>query len=216
VGEKEAVGRLKRGDAGGLELLVRHHHVRAVQAAYLILRDRALAEDVTQGAFVKAYERIGSFDDGRPFWPWFARIVVNDAVKAAKRRDQHFSREVAGAEEMLLRLADAGAGPHDEAERAEVWRRVWAALEQLPPAQRAAVVQRYYLGMSEAEMAADWVSPAGTVKSRLNAARKSLAKLLRPQLGVEGADHSGRPAPVRVRVHGSFGTYERSDSDRAR
>jgi DNA-directed RNA polymerase specialized sigma24 family protein len=40
-------------------LLVRRYHTRAVRAAYLIVRDRASAEDVAQGAFVRAYERIG-------------------------------------------------------------------------------------------------------------------------------------------------------------
>jgi DNA-directed RNA polymerase specialized sigma24 family protein len=44
------------------------------------------------------------------------------------------------------------------------------------------IVQRYYLGMSEAEMAQSGESPPGTIKSRLNAARKRLSKLLRPHL----------------------------------
>jgi RNA polymerase sigma-70 factor (ECF subfamily) len=215
VGEREAVGRLKRGDAGGLEFLVRRHHARGVRAAYLILRDRALAEDVTQGAFVKAYERIGGFDAERPFGPWFARIVINDAVKVAKRRERTSSREVADAEDLLLRLAEPGSGPHEEAERTESRRRVWAALEQLPPTQRAAVVQRYYLGMTEAEMADDARSPAGTVKSRLHAARKGLAKLLRPQFGADGALQE-RPVPVRASAATNRVTYERSEHDRAR
>ena len=81
--ERRAVERLKTGDIGGLEALVRSHQTRAVRAAYLILRDRALAEDVVQAAFVRAYERIASFDEGRPFGPWFMKVVVNDAIKAA-------------------------------------------------------------------------------------------------------------------------------------
>jgi DNA-directed RNA polymerase specialized sigma24 family protein len=52
--ERRAVERLKTGDIGGLEALVRSHQTRAVRAAYLILRDRALAEDVVQAAFVRA------------------------------------------------------------------------------------------------------------------------------------------------------------------
>lgn len=69
--ERRAVERLKGGDPGGLEALVKAHQVRAVRAAYLICRDRPLAEDVVQGAFVKAYEKIKTFDEGRPFGPWF-------------------------------------------------------------------------------------------------------------------------------------------------
>ncbi len=50
------------------------------------------------------------------------------------------------------------------------------------------MLQRYYLGMSEKEMAEDGASPPGTIKRRLHAAKKSLAKLLRPQFRVESAE----------------------------
>ena len=60
--EQEAIARLKRGDVGGLEVLVRGHQVRAVRTVFLITRDRALAEDIVQAAFLRAYERIGQFD----------------------------------------------------------------------------------------------------------------------------------------------------------
>jgi len=57
------------------------------------------------------------------------------------------------------------------------------------------VVQRYYLGMSEAEMAGSAVVPQGTIKSRLNTARKSLKNLLRPQFRRESAP-TARKQPV--------------------
>jgi RNA polymerase sigma-70 factor (ECF subfamily) len=61
--ERSAIERLKQGDIGGLEVLVRRYQARAVQAAYLIVRDRSLAEDVAQDAFVRAYEGFGRFDE---------------------------------------------------------------------------------------------------------------------------------------------------------
>lgn len=188
--EREAVERLKRGDAGGLEALVRRHHDRAVGAAYLVVRDRGLAEDAAQAAFVRAFEKIHLFDEGRPFAPWFMKIVLNGAVEASRRRGREASREVADGEQLLVRLADPGSGPHGDVEKAEASRRVWAALGQLPPAQRAAVVQRYFLGMTEAEMAGGGATPAGTVKSRLSAARKRLSEILRPQFGAIGAQQA--------------------------
>jgi RNA polymerase sigma-70 factor (ECF subfamily) len=176
--ERGAIERLKRGDISGLEALVRAHQAQAVQAAYLILRDRAAAEDVAQNAFVRAYDRIGTFDSGRPFGPWFMRVVVNDAVKAARReRTVPFGSDDAPAAWLL----DPDKGPQEMAEEAEQRERVWAALAKLPPAQRAAVVQRYYLGMSEAEMAREGEgSPPGTIGWRLHAARKALSRALRP------------------------------------
>lgn len=64
--ERRAIARLKQGDIGGLEELVKSHQTRAMRAAYLIVRDRALAEDVVQDAFVRAYEKIAHFDESRP------------------------------------------------------------------------------------------------------------------------------------------------------
>ncbi len=199
--ERAAVERLKEGDVGGLETLVDRYHTRAARAAYLVVRDRALAEDVAQDAFVRAYERIGGFDAERPFGPWFMKLILNEAVGVARRRERAASREMAGAEEILARLADPGAGPYGLAEAAEARRRVWRALEELPPVQRAAIVQRYYLGMSEAEMSERGESPPGTIKRRLHDARKGLSKLLRPPS--RAADVPVLPkgsAPVRAQL----------------
>ena len=206
--ERAAVDRLKRGDVGGLEELVDRYHTRAARAAYLVVRDRALAEDVAQGAFVRACERIGTFDADRPFAPWFMKLVLNEAIGVARRRERVASREVRGAEDILARLADPAAGPHGLAEAGETRRRVWTALEELPPVQRAAIVQRYYLGMCEAEMSERGASPPGTIKRRLHDARRGLSKLLRPQsLAAEAPVPPKGPPPVGVHPRAPKGGY---------
>jgi RNA polymerase sigma-70 factor (ECF subfamily) len=67
--EVGAIQRLKHGDIGGLEILVKRYQVLASRTAYLVVRDQALAQDLVQAAFVRAYERIGGFDAARPFGP---------------------------------------------------------------------------------------------------------------------------------------------------
>jgi RNA polymerase sigma-70 factor (ECF subfamily) len=178
--EQEAVRRLQGGDLAGLETLVNLHQLRAVRAAYLIVRDRALAEDVAQEAFLRAYSRIGQFEAGRPFGPWFYRIVVNLAQRAAARRARESSFDGPAADEQTLEdvLADPQPGPEAAAEQAERAAQVWAALGRLAPAERAAVVQRYYLGLSEAEMASAQGAAPGTIKWRLHAARQRLREWL--------------------------------------
>ncbi len=193
--ERRAIERLKGGDIGGLEVLVRMHNTRAVRTVDLIVHDTGLAQEIVQSAFVRVYEKIGRFDESRSFGPYFMRIVVNDAIKAASRRERTVSFYKGDTEDLLARLADPATGPHEQAEEAETQRRVWRALEQLPPAQRAVVVQRYYLGMSEAEMAGSAAAPQGTIKSRLNTARRSLKDLLRPQFRAESAP-ADRKQPV--------------------
>jgi RNA polymerase sigma-70 factor, ECF subfamily len=179
MNEQQAVARLRRGDISGLEVLVRTYQVRAVRAATLITHDRALAEDIVQAAFIRAYERIEQFDPARPFGPWFLRCVVNDAVKIITRRKLHTSLDdpAPGEEDTL---ADSAPGPDALLEQAETEQAVWAALGQLPAEQRAAVVLRYYLDLSEAEIADDQACPPGTVKWRLHAARDRLRRLLGP------------------------------------
>jgi len=183
--EQAAVARLRQGDIGGLATLVRAYQVRALRAAYLITRDRALAEDVVQAAFLRAYQRIDQFDPSRPFGPWFLRSVVNDAVKAASRHPRHASLERAVDGERCRGVdapADRGPGPDVRWEEAETREELWAALGALTPAQREAIVLRYYLNLSEAEMADRLGCPPGTIKSRLHAARARLQVLLRPVL----------------------------------
>ena len=202
--ERRAIERLKQGDIGGLEALVRSHQTRAVRAAYLVCRDRALAEDVVQAAFVRAYEKIARFDPERPFGPWFMKVVVNDAIKIASRRERTV-RFQQSEEDPVTLLVDPETGPHVLAEETEERQRVWAALEKLPPAQRAAVVQRYYLGMSEAEMSESVSSPPGTIKWRLHAARKRLSKLLRSESRAQEATVSTKPAPASSSLEGTRG-----------
>lgn len=179
--ERAAIQALQAGDIAGLEALVRAHQLTAIRAAALITRDRALAEDVVQSAFLRAYERIDQFDSARPFRPWFMTMVVRDATKARRRRARAVPLAEGGeATLLLLALADPTTLPADAAEREETRLAIWAALGTLPDAQREVIIQRYFLGLSEAEMAGQQAVPKGTIKWRLAAARARLRVLLRP------------------------------------
>jgi RNA polymerase sigma-70 factor, ECF subfamily len=181
IEEQEAVLRLKGGDIGGLEPLVRAYHAHAVRCALLVVQDQALALDVTQAAFVKAYEHIDQFDAQRSFGPWFLKSVLRDAMKAATRRERTSPLEAPADDELSqLDVPDIQPGPDTLWEQREMAQTVLAALAKLPPAERAAIVQRYYLELSEAEMAKASGSPKGTVKWRLHTARQKLRALLNP------------------------------------
>jgi len=183
VEERQAVVRLKQGDINGLEYIVRKHQVHAVRAAFLIVRDRALAEDIVQNAFVRAYDRIDQFDASRAFGPWFLKSVINDSLKAIARDERFVSldQEIEGEELTWANFStDSASELLEMIERADTKRAVWEALGRLPPAQRAAVVFRYYLDFSEAELAVKMKRPPGTVKWLLHAARQRLREILRP------------------------------------
>jgi RNA polymerase sigma-70 factor, ECF subfamily len=101
--DQTLISRIKRGDLNSLETLVNLYQTQAVHAAYMIVYDRVLAEDIAQTAFVKVAERIHQFDEQRPFTPWFFRIVINDALKVAKKQKRQVSLE--NLDEPAARLA---------------------------------------------------------------------------------------------------------------
>ena len=184
--ERDAIERMKRGDIGGLEVLVRRYQAPALKVAFLTGGDRALAEDVVQAAFLRAYERIAQFDAGRPFGPWFLRSVVNDTLKVVTRR-RHLSLDAAPSTDGAP-LVSHDPDLDDLLAAAETKEAVWAALEQLAPAQRAAVVARYYLDLSDTETARRLDCPPGTVRRRLSDARQRLRRLLPAWVGQPAED----------------------------
>jgi RNA polymerase sigma-70 factor (ECF subfamily) len=178
--ESIAISRLKQGDLIGLEKLVDQYQARAVHAAYLILFDRALAEDVAQTAFVKVVEHIHQFDESRPFAAWFFRIVVNDALKLANRQKRSVSIEDLddSTAQLAKWLTDPRLQPEQLLEQKQVHENILKAIESLSVDQRAVIVMRYFLEMSEADMSAKMERPLSTVKWWLRDARKRLRELL--------------------------------------
>jgi RNA polymerase sigma-70 factor (ECF subfamily) len=179
--ERGAIALLKQGDISGLEYLVEKHQVRAVRAAYLVCRDTALAEDIVQSAFIRAFERIITFDDSLPFGPWFMRSVTNDALKAAARRERMVPLDVVPAENAAI-----SPGLDERLESLETSAAINEAIAQLPPEQRAAIVMRYYLDMTDDEMSSRLEVARATVRWRLHAARHKLRGLLPGWLGPAG------------------------------
>jgi len=178
MAESEAIACLQQGDIEGLAWLVEQYQVRAVRAAFLVLHDEGMAREVVQTAFLRLYDRIGQFDEERPFAPWFFRIVVNDALKAIrhhKRLDSWEDLIQAGETALQAHLPT----PEESLSLALQREAVWQALNQLTPEQRAAIVMRYYLDMGEREMADQLSVAPGTVKWRLHQARQRLRQLLR-------------------------------------
>ena len=185
-GEREAIARLKAGDIGGLELLVKLYQVEALEAACLITHDYAMAEDVVQSAFLRAYECIDQFDSSRRFRPWFLRSVLNSALNATTSVSQSHTpldqavnlRHGDGSESKVVGIPGHGAGPEQLFEAAETREEIFDALEKLSPGQRAAVVLRYYLDLSDTEVSHSLHIPPGTVRRRLHDARQRLRLLL--------------------------------------
>jgi len=180
--DQTAITLIKKGDLNGLQSLVERYQAQAVQAAYLIVYDSALAEDVAQGAFIKVAEHIQQFDENRPFMPWFFRIVINDALKIARTRHRTVSLENSIDDDRAACAAGYFTAPEllpeQQIEQDELRRNVLNAVNSLPPEQRAAITMRYFLGLTEADMSIRLNRPLSTIKWWLHDARIRLRGLL--------------------------------------
>ncbi len=176
--EQQAIQRLKNNDIGGLEFLVMRYQVKAVRTAYLITRDIGLAEDVVQDSFLQAYRSIHGFDAVRPFEPWFMRSVVNASVKVLQKSARQVQMGEDADESIFAELAAQVESVESQVESLEVQSQIWDAMQKLSSRQRAVIVQRYLIDMSEKEMAVESGAAAGTIKWLLNVARERLRGLL--------------------------------------
>jgi RNA polymerase sigma factor (sigma-70 family) len=166
--------RAQGGDLTAYEELVRRHEDVAFRTAYLILRDPDDAGDAAQEAFVRAHQRISRFKAGGQFRPWLMRIVVNQALNMQKAR----RRRRAAAERLTAEHPPAEIGIDERIMERERARALWSALEALGERERAILYLRYFLQMSEGELAEYLGCAPGTVKSRIHRALQKLRDVI--------------------------------------
>jgi len=165
----ECVARCLHGDAAAFEAVVHRYQRVLFTVALRLTGDREDARDATQNAFIRAFEKLDTFDPSRRFFSWLYRIAVNESLNLRRSRRAHDPLEAAHASE--VRQADPVEGSEREA-------RVHQALLRLPSEQRAVVVLRHFAELSYEEIGEALQVPVKTVKSRLFMARQRLAPLL--------------------------------------
>lgn len=174
MNDEEAIQRLKNGDIHGMDVLVLKYQDRAIRTAYLITHDDEMAKDAVQETFLRIYQRIRKFDETRSFEPYLLRSVVNTAINMAEKQRKEVSLSDGNNPVDIEGLISKASSAENQIEYAQLKQEIFKALEQLPPRERAVIVERYYLGMSEKEMAGLHQVAPGTVKWLLNVARKHL------------------------------------------
>lgn len=142
---------------------------QSVRTAYLILGNRLDAEDAVQEAFLRAWKFRDSLAKETSFKPWLYRVVVNTCNSKLRVEIPH--RDLRASDDDLADVSAIDAMP----ERIAVSGDVMSALKDLPLHLRVVVVLRYYADLSERDIAVAIGRKQGTVKSRLNEARRQLA-----------------------------------------
>lgn len=159
--DRVLVREVRGGSRDAAAALFARHWPAAWRAAFAVTGRRALADDVAQDAFERAFAAIDRFDERRPFAAWLHRIVVNRAIDLVRAERRLVGLDVAG--DLEAPAAEVGI---DEA--------ALRALAGLSPERRAVVVLRHLLGYAPPEIATMLGLPVGTVNSRLGRAMAEL------------------------------------------
>jgi RNA polymerase sigma-70 factor (ECF subfamily) len=169
VEDADLISRVRRGDVEAYNVLVSRWEKRVFNYLLRLTASPDDALDLSQDAFLKAYQNIRKLDDPARFGPWLYRIAHNEAYSFFRKRrpetaleDSPSERNPAPGFPMDLSLA------------------VTAALDRLNPEQREAVVLKVYEGFKFDEMAEVLGCPVSTVKSRLYTALEVLKTELAP------------------------------------
>ena len=170
--EDQAVLCCQHGERDAFRYLVERYQDVVFGTAYNMTRNRALAEELAQEAFLSAWKGIRSFRRGRPFKPWLMRILVN-AVMAHRRRRTVETTPIEGSD-----LESDSEDPEDLAESRSEQQALQRAIGQLSPDHRQVVVLRYFADMTVPELARAAGLTEGTVKSRLHRAHQALRQEL--------------------------------------
>jgi len=172
AGEADLVARTLAGERAAFGVLVERYAPQARRVARAVLGDADEADDAAQDGFLSALVKLAQYDARRPFGPWLMRIVANAATDRRRRR------QVRRVEPLDPGLVGGGPRPDTEAVRSELGEHLRAALAELPPRRRTAVVLFDVEGYSHAEIAEMLGIPEGTVRSEVFHARRRLRALL--------------------------------------
>jgi RNA polymerase sigma-70 factor (ECF subfamily) len=171
--DRDLIIRARRGATGGDAFgeLVTRYQTGVFNVCYRVLHEHGDAEDLAQETFMRAYDRLHTFDLEREFGPWIRRIAANLCLNYLESH-----KVTAPLDEE--RDADESQRPEKQVEVKERSAQIRHVLASLPPQYRVVVELRHYQELSYDEIAQELNIPLSDVKSHLFRARKILAEQL--------------------------------------
>ncbi len=158
------------GRTESFEKIVERYQKPIFNAAIRMVKSTDDAQDITQTVFVKAFDRLKSFNPKYRFFSWIYRMTINESINFLNQRRQHA--------ELHAGMVSTERTPEERLDQSILAERVQDALMCLKPDYRAAVVLRHFEEFSYQEMSFILDIPEKTVKSRLFTARRLLKDFL--------------------------------------
>lgn len=163
-----------KGDKEAYQQIVSRYMRTAYFVALGFVHNHQDALDISQESFIRAFRRIKSFNQQKPFFPWFYQLMKNLCIDHLKRRS--FRKEIPLDGIQVL---------DREREDREMKEALWKGIERLPFEQREVIILRYFRQLSYQEIAEIIGKPIGTVMSSLHYAKKKLKVIIGLYLGFE-------------------------------
>lgn len=162
-----------KGNAKAFETIVDSYQQPLFNAAYRIVNDFDEAEDITQTAFIKAYEKLSTFNTKQKFFSWLYRIAVNESLNVAQQQKR------------FVKIDEYVISHHKEAEdhlhETDVQQSVQEAVSKLQQQYKTVIVLKHFQHLSYSEISEILEIPEKTVKSRLFTARNLLREYVLQQ-----------------------------------
>ena len=156
------------GDEIAFRSIISDHHEDMRRVATYVAGDKSLADEATQAAWLRAWNKIGDVRDEAHLRPWLVSVAANEAKRVLRKRRRRSEIEVP----LDVTNKPGGIDPASGVAAIDLW----AALAQLDPDDRALLAMRYIAGFDSNELAAaTGISPSGT-RSRLERLLKRLRK----------------------------------------
>ena len=160
-------------------------------------------EDVVQQVYLTAYQKLDSLEDNRAAFAWFKRTATNKAIDHIRKADNapilntDYTNDTSDSSDYIESLADDTLGlPEDVVENTSTQQIIRGFIQELPKDQQKFLVARYFAEMNAAQIAETFGIPAGTVRSQLSRARKTLQESIlaySERTGVKLASYSSVP-----------------------
>ena len=179
------VRRAKKGDYRAFDLLVLKYQGRVIATAYKYVKEKQLAEDIAQEAFIKSYKSLDSFREESSFYTWVYRIAVNTAknyIVSSKRREEIIMTDLSEDNNYYPEKPDIDS-PQDILNASELRDLIFATLSSLGEETRTALSLREFDGLSYEQIAEISNCPVGTVRSRIFRGREMIEEKVRKHMG---------------------------------
>jgi RNA polymerase sigma-70 factor (ECF subfamily) len=149
--------------------------------AFAIVNDRATAEEITLDVFMRVWQKAGTYRaDQAKVSTWLTHITRHHAIDVLRRRAVRSDQYAVQWEEIIY-AEFPQQNPQESAELSLRRERIHAALAQLPPDQKQAILLAYFGGLTQSQIAETLKQPLGTIKTRIRLAMQKLHDFLRDE-----------------------------------